>query len=530
MLTTLFSKQFRVALPLLCAGVIGSHVPNSWADDAKPAAASQAGESPKNDTPEKPSESPEKDNRPDQPESDAPNYHTLAYQHQDSPLVYQFELINRVGARISRTIEGNISYSFSPKQQLTSRIDTAGPLVVNFRGTLKATVPNGNATELPLIQLGNFTFFERSETNGFAELQPSGAVIQTSNQGRGIDGLPWSFSTYPFPEMPSGDAKHWTLKHELALARSSKTNLALHFNDRRYGVQPFPLFGSPFGRATAASSAITGTLTLDYKRAEQTESETVIEETIDFDGKNLQPQVYLTGSGTIRFDHKAGLVTSIQRKLMVKFKDEANETSYPVEINLTRLEGEVLQAYQAEEKKRQQLAQRRMAEYKAKMDQVPTLADRDAVIELLKDGDDQAVETLVNKLRVDKSLGEDQEVGKLLYLRLFKTRTGLYLASDVIKVLAPNLFQSASIAREYKSGFDIGLTGDVLKEDTKLVRGQIVCYPEYSRWQAGTFYAAADDVVVLRAMDREQKLVVFLRSDCRLPSPQFIDPTTITLP
>jgi hypothetical protein len=152
------------------------------------------------------------------------------------------------------------------------------------------------------------------------------------------------------------------------------------------------------------------------------------------------------------------------------------------------------------------------------------------VIKLLKDGDDQAVETLVNKLRSDKSLGEDQEVGKLLYLRLFKSRTGLYLASEVIKVLAPNLFQSASIAREYKSGFDIGLTGDVLKEDTKLVRGQIVCYPEFSRWQAGTFYAAADDVVVLRAMDREQKLVVFLRSDCRLPSPQFIDPTTITLP
>jgi hypothetical protein len=430
---------------------------------------------------------------------------------------------------VIRTIEGNVIYSFASKQPGTSRI-VADSLLVNFRGTLKATVPNGNPTELPLIQLGNFSLFERSEAAGFAELQPSGAVLRASSQGRGVDGLPWSFSTYPFPEMPSGDARQWSLKHEMALARSSNTNLALQFSDKRYGGYPFQTFGGPFSRATAASSAMTGILTLDYKRADQTESETVIEESIDFDGKNLQPQVYLTGSGTIRFDHKAGLVTSIQRKLMVKFKDKANETSYPVEINLTRLEGEALQAYQAEEKKRQQLAQQRMEEYKAKMDQVPTLADRDAVIELLKDGDDQAVETLVNKLRVDKSLGEDQEVGKLIYLRLFKTRTGLYLAGDVIKVLAPDLFQSASIAREYKTGFDIGLTGDVLKEDTKLERGQIVCYPQYSRWQAGTFYAAADDVVVLRAMDREQKLVVFLRSDCRLPSPQFIDPTTITVP
>lgn len=509
MLTTLFQKLFRVAVPLLCIGTIGSHVANSWADDTTPAAE------------EEPS---------DPPESDAPTYHKLAYQHQDSPLIYRFELINRVGVRVIRTIEGNITYSFSPKQQVTSRIDTADALVVNFRGTLKATVPSGNATELPLIQLGNFTFFERSEAAGFAELQPSGAVIQTSNQVRGVDGLPWSFSTYPFPEMPSGEAEQWTLKHELALARSSKINLALHFSDRRYGVHPLPLFGSPFARASVASSAITGTLTLNYKRAEQTESETVIEETIDFDGKNLQPQVYLTGSGTIRFDHKSGLVTSIQRKLLVKFKDQANETSYPVEINLTRLEGESLQTHQKEEKKRQQQAQQRMEEHRAKMDQVPTLADRDAVIELLKDGDDQAVETLVNKLRLDKSLKEDQEVGKLLYMRLFKTRTGLYLAGDVIKVLAPALFQSASIAREYKTSFDIGLTGEALKEDTKLVRGQIVCYPQYSRWQAGTFYATADDVVVLRAMDREQKLIVFLRSDCRLPSPQFIDPTTITRP
>jgi len=160
-----------------------------------------------------------------------------------------------------------------------------------------------------------------------------------------------------------------------------------------------------------------------------------------------------------------------------------------------------------------------MAEHKTKMEQVPTLADRYAVIKLLKDGDDQAVETLVNKLRLDKSLEEDQEVRKLLYMRLFKTQTGLYVAGDVIKVLAPNLFPSASIAREYKTGFDIGLTGDALKEDTKLVRGQIVCYPQYSRWQAGTFYASADDVVVLRAMDREQKRVVFLRSECRPPSP-----------
>jgi len=492
-------------------------VANSRGDDAKPAAASEVDDSPAEENPA------------EQPEDKAPTYHTLAYQHQDSPLVYRFELVNRVGERVIRTIEGNVIYTFAPRQPGTSRI-VADSLLVNFRGTLKATVPNGNPTELPLIQLGNFSLFERSEAAGFAELQPSGAVLRASSQGRGVDGLPWSFSTYPFPEMPSGDASQWSLKHEMALARSSNTNLALQFSDKRYGVYPFHTFGGPFSRATAASSAMTGMLTLDYKRADQTETETVIEESIDFDGKNLQPQVYLTGSGTIRFDHKAGLVTSIQRKLMVKFKDKANETSYPVEINLNRLEGEVLQAYQSEEKKRQQLAQQRMEEYKAKMDQVPTLADRDAVIELLKNGDDQAVETLVNKLRVDKSLGADQEVGKLLYLRLFKTRTGLYLAGDVIKVLAPDLFQSASIAREYKTSFDIGLTGDVLKEDTKLVRGQIVCYPEYSRWQAGTFYAAAEDVVVLRSMDREQKLVVFLRSDCRLPSPQFIDPTTITLP
>jgi len=256
----------------------------------------------------------------------------------------------------------------------------------------------------------------------------------------------------------------------------------------------------------------------------------VIEETIEFDGKNLQPQVYLTGSGTIRFDHKSGLVTSIQRKVLVKLKGETNETSYPVEIDLTRLEGEALQAYQKEEKRGQQRTQRAREEYRAKMAHLPTLADRNAVIELLKNGNDQTVQSLIDKMIFENSLMEDREVGKLFYLQLFKTQTGLSSIDRVIKVLAPDLLQSTLLAQEYRAGFDIGLTGDVLKQDTKLVRGQIICYPKYSQWAPGTFYASADDVVVLRVMDREQKLIVFLKSDCRLPLPQFIDPTTITLP
>lgn len=451
---------------------------------------------------------------------------TLQYQLQDAPVVYRFVLTNRIGKGFTRKIEGDIAYTIQARPQTSPFGRDEDAMMIGYRGILDTSLPRGAQTELPLFQLGNFAEFH-GEVGGYAELMPGGKVVRAEMQGRGIDGLPWGFANFPFLELPAAGVREWTTKNEYTLLRAGRNNLFLSANDGQQLQRPGLVIGFG-GNAPGARVAVKpGTLTLAYMQSKQSDAETVFEESIEFDGSSFEPTITLSGSGVIRFDNKAGLVRSIERKMTVKFKDDANETSYPVEIKLTRLEGAALEAYQKEAKERAEETQKRIAEYKAKMELVPSQEDREAVIKVIESGDDSAIETLITKFRSDQSLKEDAELGKMLYKRLGKMQNVPYSASDVFKTLAPDLFQSASIARDYNSSFDIGLTGKELKEDTKLVKGQIVCYPYYSRWQAGEFYAAAEDVVVLYTKGHERKLVVFLRSECRLPAPQFIDPTSL---
>lgn len=457
---------------------------------------------------------------------DAKSAEALSYKPQDAPVLYRFALTNRIGKEFTRKVEGNLTYSFRPSQPLAQVERNNASLMVAYRGNFEFSMPRVDQTELPLFQLGNFSDY-RNDVIGFVEMMPSGKVVRSDTQGRGVDGLPWDYATYAFPELPAAGVREWTKQQEYTVLRTSKSHMMLTVYNGQQWLRPATVFGLGAGPNVATVAVQTGTLTLAYKQSKQSDSETVFEESIEFDGSNFTPTVVLSGSGVIRFDNKEGLVRSIERKMTVKFKDEANETSYPIDIKLTRLEGKALEAHQKEEKERADQAKQRMAEYKAKMDQVPSQEDREAVIKVIESGDDSAIETLITKFRSDQALKEDAELGKLLYKRLGKMRNVPYSASDVFKTLAPDLFQSASIARDYNSSFDIGLTGKELKKDTKLAKGQIVCYPYYSRWQAGEFYAAAEDVVVLYTKGHERKLVVFLRSECRLPAPQFIDPTSL---
>lgn len=440
----------------------------------------------------------------------------LSYKTPEDFFVYRIELKNRFTESSVRTLEGEIAYRRNTPPPAASDFFVIDSRQLNFSCTIKEVqTKQGNRTR-PFFQIGDFSSPFMNGLSGTLILHPTNPVLNSDPRFGTIDGLPWSYGELAFPSLPEDGKEEWTDQRKLVVVRTDQNRFRLVDSEREQN------HGGIYGFERPVMPAVT--FAVDYKRRTTKGRETIVNESIRFDGQHLEPKILVTGKGVLHFDHQLGAFKSIERDLEIEIKDDANATKYPVSIRISRLDGKDLDIFEVEAKKRQELVKKSMEERAAKQKALPGLNDREALFTLLESGDDSDLSMTLNGLMRHPDLKEDEELGKAIYRSIFRCRSVSYSAPDMLKTVWPKLHQSASIAKDYWSSFDVGLTGDVLTDETKLIRGQYVCYPMYSRWQAGEFYGAVEDVVVIRSNDHDRPLKVFRRSECRMPSPQFIDP------
>jgi hypothetical protein len=443
----------------------------------------------------------------------------LAYESPEDFFAYRVEVKNQFTEQSTRTVVGELIYRRTNPPIAYSDFFEANARAFHFSGTMKEVQPQLGRSTRPFFQLGDFNVPGMAGLNGNINLLPTNPVIVSDPRFGTVDGLPWSYGELAFPALPEDAEDEWTHKRELVVVQSNTNHFRLHDADRENlnsGVH------NVFGVGRAVTPSVT--LALEYKRRSTKGRETIVNETIRLDGEHLSPKIVITGKGTLHFDHDLGAFSSMERDLDIEIRDDANTTKYPVSIRVERLSGKELSKFEAEEKKRLEVAKKLMEERVAKQKAMPSLDDREAFLKLLENGNDTDLSMALQGVTRHPDLKEDKELGLALYKAIFRSRSAGYSAVEILKTVSPKLHQSASIAKDYWSSFDIGLTGDLLTDETKLVRGQYVCYPMYSRWQAGEFYGAVEDVIVIKSNDHDRPLKVFRRAECRMPSPQFIDP------
>lgn len=336
-------------------------------------------------------------------------------------------------------------------------------------------------------------------------------------------GLPVDLSRVAFP--PIEDSDSWILEEPISLVRSSNGTLQLasvapQIKTRSRGYR------NPDDQAESVVSIARTT----YEVIKRDDKTVTIKETLELDGTKFSPQVSLSGTGTIVFSIERSSVDSIKREYTVKCEEPNRRIIVPMKFSLTRFTEEDMQAYEEEQRLRAERTAKIKAEQEAMKQQVPDLADREAVLAALNDAPKELFDALIGKLESEKQ-SDDPELGMACYEQLFKRTRPPYHTKSVVVRLAPDLEKTTDLADKYAStysSFNIGLTGDPIEADTKLIKEQIVCYRDSgSSFHAGHFYGAVEDVLVIRTRATTPKLLAIKREKCRLPVKDFIDPAVV---
>lgn len=431
---------------------------------------------------------------------------------------------------------GNVFYS------LQAKVDFGDERAQDFAATLTYAVEYGGDGKLKVFDTvrpkssrsayygsGRDNFYKLSR-NLFAGGSSSPAVI--SDMGKLIDvnvpnwmlGLPVDLSRLAFPLL--GDTNEWTLEEPVSLVNGRRGGLQLA------AVSP-QIRGDRRGydaRRSAPAESVVAILKTLRKVSDRSEERVTIVETFELDGSGFEPQVSLSGSGTVVFSTIRGGVDSIQRTYKVTCKEPNRQLVVPITVSLSRFTDEQMVAYLAEQKARAERSAKIRAEQEAMRKQVPDLSERDAVMKIVTDQSKESralFELLVSKMDSEK-LADDAELAMVLYEQMFKRERPPYRLKDVIVRLAPDLEKTTALAAKYTStysSFDAAMTGDEISADTKLTKDQIICYRKSgSSFRPGHLYGAVEDVLVLRTRSARPELVAIKREDCRLPVRDFIDP------
>jgi hypothetical protein len=352
-------------------------------------------------------------------------------------------------------------------------------------------------------------------------ISPAGKIVDVP-MGNWLCGLPIDLGRLVFPEL--SDQQEWKIEQPVALGYNARYSRNLQIIPVSPKIKRPPnarTYGSP--RQPASPELVT-LATTQRKRAGGTGALVRIEESLEIDADKFDPKVKVVGRGAILFSPEKNSIDSMTRTFVVTMTKPNQSITVPITLSLLRLTGTELADYQQAKKEAAERLAQAQEKREAMEDALPTMDNRLAVIAMFREGPDDRVDALGRKLWSDE-IQDDRELAWEVYESLFRVRNVPYHMQELIKRLDPELEKTASILGKYSSSFDVSLTGDKVSTDQELVKRQVICYPDYSRWKAAYFYGSVDDVLVLTTRERDPKLIAIKRDTCRLPITAFEDPT-----